>query len=148
MVKSVKKVTSNPNKNYVQPMGRNRKTKEAEEQEALFRWAAWASKQTPALELLFHVPNGGRRDEKEAAHLKRQGVRAGVPDLCLPVARGGYNGLFIELKTEGGRASAEQKDWIARLRLEDYKAEICVGWMEAVRVICGYLGIKPPEIVG
>lgn len=125
-----------------------RRNREAEEQEALFRWAVWASKQTPALELLFHVPNGGRRDAKEAAHLKRQGVRAGVPDLCLPVARSGYNGLFIELKTEGGRASAEQKDWIARLRLEDYKAEICVGWMEAVRVICGYLGIKPPEIVG
>ena len=128
-------------------MTNHRKSSEAEEQEAVFRWAAWQARQTPALELLFHVPNGGRRDAKEAAHLKRQGVRAGVPDLCLPVARGGYHGLFIELKTEGGRASEAQKDWIARLRLEDYKAEICVGWMEAVRVICGYLGIKPPEII-
>ena len=127
--------------------GMRRRNNEAEEQEALFRWAAWAAKQTPALELLFHVPNGGRRDPAEAAHLKRQGVRAGVTDICLPVARGGCLGLFIEIKTEGGRASAEQKAWLERLRLEDYKAEICVGWMEAVRVICGYLGIKPPEIV-
>ena len=124
-----------------------RKNREAEEQEALFRWAAWAAKQTPALELMFHVPNGGRRDATEAAHLKRQGVRAGVPDICLPVARGGYHGLFIELKTAGGRASAEQKAWLGRLRLEDYKAEICVGWMEAVKTICLYLGIAPPDIM-
>lgn len=124
-----------------------RRNREAEEQEALFRWAAWQAKQTPALELLFHVPNGGQRDASEAAHLKRQGVRAGVPDLCLPVARGGYHGLFIELKTAGGRASAEQKDWIGRLRLQGYKAEICVGWMEAVKTICLYLGIATPDII-
>ena len=124
-----------------------RRNREAEEQEALFRWAAWAAKQTPALELLFHVPNGGRRDAAEAAHLKRQGVRAGVPDFCLPAARNGYHGLFIELKTAGGRASAEQKEWIGRLRLQGYKAEICVGWMEAVKTICLYLGIAPPDII-
>mgnify|MGYP004433785991 CR=1 FL=1 len=39
-----------------------------------------------------------QRDARTAANLKRQGVKAGVPDLHLPVARGGYNGLYIELK--------------------------------------------------
>lgn len=145
MVKTVKTVTKNPNPDYVPPIGRIRKTKEADEQEMLFRWAAWAENQTPELQLLFHVPNGGRRDASEAAHLKRQGVRAGVPDLCLPAARGGYHGLFIELKAEGGRPTASQKEWIGRLRVQGYKAEICVGWRAAAAVICEYLGIRPPE---
>ena len=121
------------------------KSREADEQEAFFRWAAWAARRHPALELLFHVPNGGSRNPAEAAHLKRMGVRAGVPDIVLPVARGGFHGLFIELKTAGGRASAEQKEWLERLRLEDYRAVVCVGWMDAVRTVCEYLGIETPE---
>lgn len=135
----------NPNPNDRAPTGRRRTANEAAEQEMLFNWAAWAEGQAPELALLFHVPNGGKRNAAEAAHLKRQGVRAGVPDLCLPVARGGYHGLFIELKAEGGRPSAAQKEWLGRLRVQGYKAEICVGWTEAAAVICDYLGIRLPE---
>ena len=87
---------------------------EAGEQAALFAWARLAEKQHPELALLFHVPNGGRRDVIEAAHLKAQGVRAGVPDLCLPVARGGYHGLYIELKAARGRVQDTQREWIDR----------------------------------
>ena len=42
-------------------MEKNRKSREAEEQEAVFRWAAWAARRTPEMELLFHIPNGGQR---------------------------------------------------------------------------------------
>lgn len=71
---------------------------EAREQEALFRWADFAAGTMPELKLLYHIPNGGSRNKAEAANLKRQGVKAGVPDLFLPVPRGGYHGLYIELK--------------------------------------------------
>lgn len=137
----------NPKANDRAPTVQRRTTNEAAEQEMLFNWAAWAEGQAPELSLLFHVPNGGKRNAAEAAHLKRQGVRAGVPDLCLPVARGGYHGLFIELKAEGGRPSAAQKEWLGRLRVQGYKAEICVGWTAAAAVICDYLGIRPPDIL-
>lgn len=100
----------------------------------------------PGIELLFHVPNGGSRNKIEAAHLKRQGVKPGVPDLCLPVARGQYHGLFIELKTDIGRASAEQKGWIERLNAEGYFAEVCHGWESAVRVLEWYLALKEGEM--
>ena len=43
--------------------------REAAEQEALFRWAAWMEPRVPELGLLFHVPNGGSRDRREAARL-------------------------------------------------------------------------------
>ena len=55
---------------------------------------------------------GGKRDAKTATILKRQGVKAGVPDLHLPVARGGYHGLYIELKVGDNTTTKKQKDWI------------------------------------
>ena len=77
---------------------------EADEQIALFEWAALQSGRFPELTLLHHVPNGGSRNKIEAARLRAQGVKSGVPDLCLPVARGGNHGLYIELKRQrGGR---------------------------------------------
>ena len=65
--------------------------REAQEQENLFTMLAYAGRKYPEAQLLFHVPNGGKRNAAEAAHLKRQGVKAGVPDLFLPVARGGLD---------------------------------------------------------
>ena len=64
---------------------------EAQEQAAVIQWCD--IRRIP----VFHVPNGGSRDKREAANLKRQGVRAGVPDLVVPVARGGHHSLFLSL---------------------------------------------------
>jgi hypothetical protein len=64
----------------------------------------------PELRLLYAVPSGGDRHPIVAAKMRAEGVRAGVPDYCLPVARGGYHGLYIELKTATGYASREQRD--------------------------------------
>ena len=71
---------------------------ESGHQEALFSWAAYQTQRMPELEYLHHVPNGGKRDKATAIALKRQGVKAGVPDIHLPVAKGSYHGLYIELK--------------------------------------------------
>ena len=75
---------------------------EAQEQCELIKWADSCVKTNihPELAMLYAVPNGGRRDKAEAAHLKMQGVKAGVPDLCLAVPKGKYHGLYIELKVE------------------------------------------------
>ena len=77
---------------------------EAQHQAAVFKWSQLPDvrQRYPELKLLHHIPNGGRRDPVEAKHLKQQGVKSGVPDLCLPVARRDYHGLYIEMKTETG----------------------------------------------
>lgn len=114
--------------------------KEAEEQTALFEWAALQSGRFPELALLYHVPNGGSRNKVEAARLRAQGVKSGVPDLCLPVARGKNHGLYIELKRQrGGRISEEQARWIDGLLKQGYAAAVCRGWQEAASVIMDYL---------
>lgn len=114
--------------------------KESAEQEALFRWANWMEGQHPELALMFYVPNGGSRNSVEAANLKRQGVKPGVPDLFLPVPRGIYHGLFIELKRyKGGRVSKEQTEWMAALRTMGFVAEVANGWEQAAEIISIYL---------
>lgn len=115
---------------------------EAQHQAALFNWAWLVRNRYPELALLYHIPNGGSRNKAEAANLKRQGVKPGVPDLCLPVPRGQYHGLYIELKTEKGRTSTAQDWWIRELNAQGYFTEVCHSWESAVRVIEWYMNLK------
>ena len=101
---------------------------EKQEQEALFGWASYR----PDLKLMYHVVNEGRRSIQHTMSLIRQGMKPGVPDICLPVARGPYHGLYIELKTKTGRQSPEQKQWQRDLLEEGYCAVVCKG-IEAAR---------------
>lgn len=108
-------------------------------QATLMEWAMLMENRWPQLRLLFHVPNGGARSKSEAGRMKRQGVKAGVPDLMLPVARGGYHGLFVELKAEKGSLTAEQKEWIRLLQEQGYAATVCKGLDEAIWTITNYM---------
>ena len=112
---------------------------ESGHQEAIIEWCGWNMQHYPELELLYHVPNGGKRDKATATALKRQGVKAGVPDLVLPVARCGYHGLYIELKAPGGSVQKSQKEFIKRLGQQGYLAVICYGWQDTVQLIGNYL---------
>lgn len=95
---------------------------EAQHQAYVIKWSQQPSirRQWPELALLHHIPNGGTRDPVEAKHLKQQGVKSGVPDLCLPVPRGRYHGLYIEMKTESGHTTAVQEWWGERLQAQGY----------------------------
>ncbi|MEE1054398.1 MAG: VRR-NUC domain-containing protein [Acutalibacteraceae bacterium] len=108
-------------------------------QETLFNWIEWQLEKYPELELAFHIPNGGKRNAREAANLKRQGVKAGVPDICLPVARGGYHGLYIELKVGNNKPTEKQKEWQKKLNKQGYLSVVCYGWQQAVRTLTEYL---------
>ena len=115
--------------------------REAQHQENVIKWSQQPSirRQWPELALLHHIPNGGTRDAVEAKHLKQQGVKSGVPDLCLPVPRGQYHGLYIEMKTESGHTSDEQEWWGDRLQTQGYVWRCCHGWQAAVAVLEWYL---------
>ena len=92
------------------------------------------------MQLLYHIPNGGSRHRLEAVHLKQQGVRAGVPDLCLPVARDGCHGLYVEMKrTKGGRVSPEQMGWMEALKAEGHMVAVCQGGGMASEINLAYL---------
>lgn len=74
----------------------------------------WFRLQFPSLALLlFAVPNGGARDAREGARLKREGVTAGVADLILLHPNASYHALCIEMKTtdKDSRQRPTQKAW-------------------------------------
>ncbi len=120
---------------------------EAQHQMAVIKWTQQPSIRSkyPELKLLHHIPNGGTRDTIEANRLKLQGVKKGVPDLCLPVARGRYHGLYIEMKTDTGTTTKDQDWWGAQLEEQGYYWEVCRGWENAVRVLEWYLDLKGPQ---
>lgn len=113
---------------------------EDEEQAAVFEWADLSAGRWPELRLLFHIPNGGLRNKVTAARMKMLGVKAGVPDLFLPVGRGNWFGLFIEMKRrKGGKLSPLQVDWIEALGRQGYKTVVCFGADAAITAIEDYL---------
>ena len=126
---------------------------EAGEQTALFCWAAQQRARYPELEWLYAIPNGGARGDKRSAmirggQLKAQGVKAGVSDICLPVKRGQWSGLYIELKRvslrpvrqgSAGGVTSEQAAFGAFVQGQGYGFAVCYGWVEASRVIEQYM---------
>ena len=112
---------------------------ESSDQIALFEWAAWHEQRLPELALLHHTPNGGWRHIATAVRLKAEGEKSGVPDLFLPCARLGYHGLFIEMKTRGGRISPAQQWWIDALRMQGYRVVVCWQWLDAAHELETYL---------
>lgn len=114
---------------------------EADEQRTLFDWVKWNMKKYPDLWFLHHIPNGGTRNVIEASNLKKQGVKAGVSDLFLPVARGEYHGLYLELKVKGGKISDNQSEWINRVRKNGYGAFVVYGFGETRAILEWYLNL-------
>lgn len=123
---------------------------EESEQVALFCWAALPETRNhyPELQWMFAIPNGGLRNKIIAAKLKAQGVKAGVLDIFLPVPRGNFHGLFIELKRGAtanhrrGYLDPDQKRWIEGMRALGYGAICCIGWIDASHIIIQYLESK------
>jgi len=105
----------------------------------VMEWAELQSPKMPELKLLFAVPNGGHRHKPVAMKLKKEGVKRGVPDLCLPVARHGYHGLFIEMKSAKGRLSVHQQKWADSLHQQDYLVYVCNDAESAIKRIKRYL---------
>ena len=113
---------------------------EHEQQAHIFRFAELMSKQYPELKLLNGSLNGVRLTIGQAKKAKRAGMKRGYPDIFLPVPRGEYHGLYIELKKKrGSYPTKEQKAWIQALRDQGYVAEVCKGADAAKAIIITYL---------
>lgn len=113
---------------------------EIQEQQALFEWAEFAKQRHPELSLLFHIGNERKCSPQRGRQLKMAGIKPGVPDICLPVQRGKYGALWIELKRrKGGTVSENQRAWLEKLNENGHKAVVCKGWDEARQVLEEYL---------
>lgn len=89
--------------------------------------------------LAYAIPNGGKRNPKEAVRLKAEGVLSGIPDVCIAHPTSWYHGLYLEFKTAKGRTSQNQQDVIAQLRANGYRVDVVRSCEEAWQVLEEYL---------
>lgn len=92
--------------------------------------------------LFIHIPNEGKRSVTVARILKAMGLQPGFPDLLILEPRGSYHALAIEMKTENGRLTENQREWLNKLRDNGYFATACWGADEAITVINTYMSLK------
>ena len=112
------------------------------EQMRVISWAEHLKAEYQELELLYHCPNGGKRNKVEAIKFKQMGVKAGIPDLCLPVPAVKYTGLYIELKGEKGVISEKQKQMLRALADMNHYCCVCYGAEETIKVLKEYLLLR------
>lgn len=110
---------------------------EADEQYAVCQYLEW--RHVP----FYSIPNGEKRGPKAQQLFKKLGGKPGVPDLCIPVAKGGYFGLYIEMKHGRNKPTDNQLRWQTILIEQGYKATTCWEADEAIAVIKNYL-MRPP----
>ena len=108
---------------------------EKDEQKTLFAWASYRSD----LSLMFHIANEGKRSVQHTQMLLQMGMKPGVPDIMLPVAKGRYHGLFIEMKRRDGKLTEAQRSWQRALLENGYAAVVCRGFEEARETIDWYM---------
>ena len=124
---------------------RQRGSPEHDAQSAVFVWAAHpvTLRRYPLLELLYAVPNGEKRDLKVAQRLKKEGVKSGVPDLQLPVPRGGWAGLYIEMKAGSNKPTPAQARFIELLIGQGHRVSVQRSAAAAIAEIEWYLSLPP-----
>lgn len=118
-------------------------------QSALFAWARLAAKAYPGLDLLSCSLNGVKLTAAQAGKAKAAGMLKGEFDIKLPVARGGYHGLIIEMKAGRNKPTTEQIWYGKRMVEEGWKALVCWDWEAAKEEIISYLSsgsIPEPKV--
>lgn len=122
---------------------------ESGHQRAVFCWCNLNRQEWPLLQLLFHIPNGGSRGDTAKSRaiaggaMKAEGVKAGVADLFLPVARGGFYGFWLEMKKPGKikDVSKAQREFGEAMTQQGYLWAVVDNWESAVDYLKKYLAM-------
>ena len=121
-----------------------KKASEHDEQVRVFNWIFDNIINYPELDLAYAVPNGamlggGRIGAIRANALKAEGLRPGVSDIVVPSPRGGYFGMYLEMKTKTGTLSENQKEFLFQVKKYGYFGAVAYGADEAIEILEGYL---------
>jgi hypothetical protein len=88
--------------------------------------------------VIFTCAPATAKSARQGRENKLMGYLKGWPDLFFALPKKGYNGLFIELKTDRGSVQPEQRDLMQRLNDIGYKAIICRSAEEAISAFENY----------
>lgn len=118
---------------------------EQQEQESFFQYVDTVIvPRWPEAAAGFATMNGLHTTPALAGKARAAGNKKGVPDICFPIPKDPYHGLFIELKRVRGSKTYDEQLWYRDfLRGQGYRSEICYGWQEAAQVLTEYLSGAP-----
>ncbi len=113
------------------------------EQCALFAMCALNVRKYPELKWFHSIQNEEKSGNAiRGARGKASGKRKGVSDTSFPVRRGGYSGLYIELKNAKGKPSEEQLEFGSFVQTQGFYFAVCYGWENAWNCVEWYLNLK------
>ncbi len=115
--------------------------KESKEQASLIQWARLSINKYPELVYLHCSLNSVQLSSIQDKIAKSQGMIKGIPDLFLPVRRGTYSGLYIEMKIKGNELTLEQEKFLSYVESQGYCVDVCYNWIEAKNTLINYLEI-------
>lgn len=128
-----KLLSSNPDLGIIGPMNDNAlslvaralvapqgKLSEHDMQRLIIAECDLRANQDPRWGYIMAIPNGQYRKGQRM----EPGLRAGVPDLFLPVAMYGYHGLWIELKVGRNKQTEAQARWYVDLLNLGYQVTV------------------------
>lgn len=127
---------------------------EEAEQAAFVEWAQYQRSESGQL-LIMAIPNGSylagdpKQRAFQMARLKKAGLKTGAGDLFVAAARGGWHGLFIEMKkcrddfrtaAEANAAPTEEQLQFGEMATRaGYRYIVCYGFEEAMAALIAYL---------
>lgn len=88
-----------------------------------------------------HVANERKTSFQAGKRMKSKGVKSGVPDCLIFNSNNTYNGLAIELKIKPNKATANQIEWLNKLKKEGWCIGVCYSFEEARKLIDDYLKV-------
>lgn len=101
----------------------------------------WFKYQYPQA-LIYSIPNSATRSIRQTMWLRAEGLSAGVPDLCVPMPKGEYHGMYIEVKVGKNKPTEAQKKWLEKLTAQGYFCSVVYGFGEAQKIIKFYMELS------
>lgn len=128
------------------PLGA-KKESEHEIQRDFFVWVRYMQMQDDRFALFHATPNAGKRSYGALAYYKAEGLEPGFPDITLELASGPYRALHIETKSETGKLSDEQREWLIDLRTNGSFVCVARSFDDLVAYTRYYLALPPGPLV-
>lgn len=94
-------------------------------QAAYFDFISWEINRDSRYDAIYAVPNAGKRSVGALLYYKAEGLRSGVPDVCIPVPVKPYCGAYIEFKRPGEKQTQKQIEWFIKLTNLGHKCVVC-----------------------
>jgi hypothetical protein len=130
----------------LEPNKKKRADPELEQQIELFDFLDEQVKRYPNLFWVHCSLNGVALTPGTMRKATRQGMRSGIWDICIPAARQGFHGCYIEMKWGRNKLTENQEKYKVYLDSENYKTAVAYNWVDAAWLICDYLGIRDAPI--